>query len=119
MLWRLNIHAMIIFMLKCTLIAQISMKKTANNSVSILPAKQYDGIYVRNRHIYMKDVKSGMTRLPFDGTIKGKLFGQEVKYIQKWIDLAKKEGTANEKQALDKISVEQLFRHQKIYTAYT
>ena len=79
--------------------------------LSILPAKQYDGIYVRNRHIYMKDVKSGMTRLPFDGTIKGKLFGQEVKYIQKWIDLAKKEGTANEKiQALDKISVEQLLK---------
>ena len=79
--------------------------------LSILPAKQYDGIYVRNRHIYMKDVKSGMARLPFDGTIKGKLFGQEVKYIQKWIDLAKKEGTANEKiQALDKISVEQLLK---------
>ena len=79
--------------------------------LSILPAKQYDGIYVRNRHIYMKDVKSGMARLPFDGTIEGKLFGQEVKYIQKWIDLAKKEGTANEKiQALDKISVEQLLK---------
>ena len=79
--------------------------------LSILPAKQYDGIYVRNKHIYMKDVKSGMASLPFDGTIKGKLFGQEVKYIQKWIDLAKKEGTANEKiQALDKISVEQLLK---------
>ena len=56
--------------------------------LSILPAKQYDGIYVRNRHIYMNDVKSGRARLPFDGTIKGKLFGQEVKYIQKWIDLS-------------------------------
>ena len=79
--------------------------------LSILPAKQYDGIYVRNRHIYMKDVKSGMASLPFDGTIKGKLFGQEVKYIQKWIDLAKKEGAANEKiQALDRISVEQLLK---------
>ena len=77
--------------------------------LSILPAKQYDGIYVRNRHIDMKDIKSGAANLPFDGTMKGKLFGQEVKYIQKWIDLAKMEGIENEKiQALDRVSVEQL-----------
>ena len=56
--------------------------------LSILPAKQYDGIYVRNKHIYMKDLRSGKVKLPFDGTLKGKLFGQEVKYIQQWIDLA-------------------------------
>ena len=50
--------------------------------LSILPAKQYDGIYVRNKHMYMKDLRSGNAKLPFDGTLKGKLFGQEVKYIR-------------------------------------
>ena len=79
--------------------------------LSILPAKQYDGIYVRNKHMYMKDLRLGNAKLPFDGTLKGKLFGQEVKYIQQWIDLAKKEGVGSEKiQALDKISVEQLLK---------
>ena len=79
--------------------------------LSILPAKQYDGIYVRNKHIYMKDLRSGKVKLPFDGTLKGKLFGQEVKYIQQWIDLAKQEGINSQKiQSLDKISVEQLLK---------
>ena len=80
-------------------------------NLNILPAKQYDGIYVRNKHIYMKDLRSGKVKLPFDGTIKGKLFGQEVKFIQQWIDLAKKEGVNSQKiQSLDKISVEQLLK---------
>ena len=79
--------------------------------LKILPAKQYDGIYVRNKYIYMKDLKSGRVELPFDGTLKGKLFGQEVKYIKKWIDLANEKGIHNEKiQALDKISVEKLLK---------
>ena len=79
--------------------------------LKILPANQYDGIYVRNKHIHMNDIRSGMATLPFDGTIKGKLFGQEAKYIQKWIDLTKKEGVNSEKiQALDKVSVEQLLK---------
>ena len=80
-------------------------------NLTISPAKQYDGIYVRNKHIYMNDIRSGMASLPFDGTIKGKLFGQEVKYIQKWIEIAKKEGVNSKKiQALDKVSVEQLLK---------
>ena len=80
-------------------------------NLTISPAKQYDGIYVRNKHIYMNDIRSGLASLPFDGTIKGKLFGQEVKYIQKWIDIAKKEGVNSKKiQALDKVSVEQLLK---------
>jgi len=79
--------------------------------LNILPAKQYDGIYVRNKHIHMKNLVSGKSKLPFDGTLNGKLFGQEVKYIQKWIDLAKKEGVYNKQiLALDKISVEELLK---------
>ena len=79
--------------------------------LNILPAKQYDGIYVRNKHIHMNELRSGMATLPFNGTIKGKLFGQEAKYIQKWIDLTKKDGVNSEKiQALDKVSVEQLLK---------
>ena len=79
--------------------------------LNILPAKQYDGIYVRNKHINMDDLRSGKVKLPFDGAMRGKLFGQEVKYIQKWIDLVKKEGIDSKKvQSLDKLSVQQLLK---------
>ena len=83
--------------------------------LNILPAKQYDGIYVRNKHINMDDLRSGKVKLPFDGAIRGKLFGQEVKYIQKWIDLVKKEGIDSKKvQSLDKVSVQQLLKKENV-----
>jgi len=60
----------------------------------------------------MKGLRSGADVLPFKGTLKGKLFGQEVQYIQKWIDLVKKKGvTSPEVQALDKMSVEEILKH--------
>ena len=60
--------------------------------LKVLPAKQYDGVYVRGRRYSMKGIQSGTDLLPFEGIQKGKLFGQEVQYIQKWIDLVKQKG---------------------------
>ena len=46
-----------------------------------------------------------------EGALEGKLFGQEVQYIQKWIDLVKQKGIRSpEVQALDKISVEDILK---------
>ena len=80
--------------------------------LKVLPARQYDGVYVRGQKLTMKGLRSGADVLPFKGTLKGKLFGQEVQYIQKWIDLVKKKGvTSPEVQALDKMSVEEILKH--------
>ena len=80
--------------------------------LKVLPAKQYDGVFVRNQRLSMKGLRSGADLLPFKGTLKGKLFGQEVQYIQKWIDLVKKKGVNSpEVQALDKMSVEEILKH--------
>ena len=59
-------------------------------NLKILPAKQYDGVYVRENKLSMDRIRSGLDNLPYNGSIKGKLFGQEVQYIQKWIDLVNK-----------------------------
>jgi len=80
--------------------------------LKVLPARQYDGVFVRNQRLSMKGLRSGADVLPFKGTLKGKLFGQEVQYIQKWIDLVKKKGVNSpEVQALDKMSVEEILKH--------
>ena len=80
-------------------------------NLKVLPAKQYDGVYVRGKYLTMKGLKSGMDSLPFEGARSGQLFGQEVHYIQKWIDLVKQKGEHSpEVQALDKMSVEQMLK---------
>ncbi len=79
--------------------------------LKVLPAKQYDGVYVRVQRLTMEGLRSGKDLLPFKGTLKGKLFGQEVQYIQKWIDLVNQKGVSYpEVQALDKISVEEMLK---------
>ena len=79
--------------------------------LKVLPAKQYDGVYVRGRRLSMKGIQSEKDSLPFEGIQKGKLFGQEVQYIQKWIDLVKQKGeTSPEVLALDNISVEEVLK---------
>ena len=78
-------------------------------NLKVLPAKQYDGVYVRGQKSTMKGLQSGTDILPYEGTLKGKLFGQEVQYIQEWIELVKLKGIDSpEVQALDKISVEDI-----------
>ena len=77
--------------------------------LKILPAKQYDGVFLRGNRLSMKGLKSGVDLLPFEGTVEGKLFGQEVQYIQKWMDLVKEKGeNSPEVLALDKISIEEM-----------
>ena len=79
--------------------------------LKVLPAKQYDGVYVRGRRYSMKGIQSGTDLLPFEGIQKGKLFGQEVQYIQKWIDLVKQKGANSpEVLALDNMSVEEVLK---------
>ena len=79
--------------------------------LKVLPAKHYDGVYVRGKRLTMEGLRSGVDSLPFKGTLKGKLFGQEVQYIQKWIDLVNQKGVSSpEVQALDKISVEEILK---------
>ena len=80
-------------------------------NLKILPARQYDGIYVRGNKLSMDRIRSGIDNLPYNGSTKGKLFGQEVNYIQKWIDLVNKKGINSEEvQALDKLSVEDILK---------
>jgi len=79
--------------------------------LKVLPAKQYDGVYVRGQRLTMEGLRSGKDLLPFKGTLKGKLFGQEVQYIQKWIDLVNQKGVSSPKvQVLDKMSVEEMLK---------
>ena len=79
--------------------------------LNVLPAKQYDGVYVKGQRLSIEGLKSGKETLPYKGTHEGKLFGQEVKYIQKWIDLVKQKGVSSpEVQALDTRSVEDILK---------
>ena len=80
-------------------------------NLKILPAKQYDGVNVRDNKLSMDRIVSGDVTLPYTGTENGMLFGQEVKYIQKWINLVNRKGiNSSEVQALDKISVEDILK---------
>ena len=79
--------------------------------LKVLPAKQYDGVYLKGQTSTIEGLRSGRDLLPFKGALEGKLFGQEVQYIQKWIDLVKQKGISSpEVQALDKISVEDILK---------
>lgn len=79
--------------------------------LKILPAKQYDGVFVRNQHLSMAALKSGKHMLPFKGTQSGVLFGQEVPYIQKWIELLKAKGMESpEAMEMDKMSIESMLK---------
>ena len=80
-------------------------------NLTILPAKQYDGAYVRGKHLSMEGLKSGRLRLPYQGTHSGQLFGQEVPYIQQWIDLVKEKGEQSaDVLALDNLSIEAILK---------
>ena len=79
--------------------------------LKVLPAKQYDGVYVRGQRLTIEGLRLGTASLPFKGILEGKLFGQEVQYIQKWIDLVKQKGiNSPEVKVLDKMSVEEILK---------
>ena len=80
-------------------------------NLTILPAKQYDGAYVRGKHLSMEGLKSGRLKLPYQGINSGQLFGQEVPYIQQWIDLVKEKGEQSpDVLALDNLSIEEILK---------
>ena len=82
-----------------------------NFDLRVLPAKQYDGVYVKGNRFSMEGLKSGKDILPYDGILDGKLFGQEARYIQQWIDLVKQKGeNAPEVLALDNMSIEDMLQ---------
>ena len=79
--------------------------------LKILPAKQYDGVYVRGKRITMSDLISGKVNLPFKGTMGGKLFAQEAAYIQDWVKkVQNSDSLSREIQDLDNISVSEVLR---------
>src|SRR3990172_4663060 len=77
--------------------------------LKVLTAKLYDGIFVRGRKIAMKALKDGTATLPFEGTKKGQLFGQENEYVKRLTAMVKdRESPPPEIQKLDNLSVVEL-----------
>ncbi|MEM7349951.1 MAG: NAD(P)/FAD-dependent oxidoreductase [Acidobacteriota bacterium] len=72
-------------------------------------AKLYDGIYLRGRKIAMQALKTGAIDLPYEGTRRGQLFGQEMPYTRRLVEQIEDLGQLPEDIAqLDQHSVTQL-----------
>lgn len=81
--------------------------------LEILPAKQYDGIYVRGKKYGMADFKSLKQKLPFEGTEGGKLFGQEFNYVRHWVEkIVDPKKIPDDVLELDHLSAAQLLRKE-------
>ena len=81
--------------------------------LDILPAKLYDGIYVRGKKYDMADFKTFKQQLPYDGTVGGKLFGQEFEYVRHWVEKIKDPNDIpNDVMKLDRMSAAQLLRKE-------
>ncbi len=77
--------------------------------LKVLTAKLYDGVFVRGRKIAMKAIKDGTATLPYEGTKKGQLFGQETDYIKRLTAMVEdREAPPPEIQKLDNLSVVEL-----------
>ncbi|MGH9335276.1 MAG: flavin monoamine oxidase family protein, partial [Vicinamibacteria bacterium] len=67
------------------------------------------GVFVRGRKIAMKAIKDGSATLPFEGTKKGQLFGQETQYVKRLTAMVKdRENPPPEILKLDNLSVVEL-----------
>ena len=81
--------------------------------LDILPAKQYDGIYVRGKKYGMADFKAMKQILPYKGTVGGKLFGQEFEFVRHWVEKIKDPKNIPEDVLdLDNMSAAQLLRKE-------
>ncbi len=81
--------------------------------LDILPAKLYDGIYVRGKKYDMADFKTFKQQLPYDGTVGGKLFGQEFEYVRHWVEKIKDPNDIpSDVMKLDRMSAAQLLRKE-------
>ncbi len=81
--------------------------------LEILPAKQYDGIYVRGKKYGMNEFKEFKQQLPYVGTVGGKLFGQEFEYVQRYVEMiSDPSDLPDEVLELDNMSTAQLLRKE-------
>ncbi|NIO08278.1 MAG: FAD-dependent oxidoreductase [Deltaproteobacteria bacterium] len=92
--------------------------------LKVLTAKLYDGIFVRGQRIAMAALKSGKAALPYQGTVPGRLFGQEAQYTKQWVaKIRKKKPLHPEILKLDNLSVVELLLEggapQDIISLYT
>ena len=77
--------------------------------LEVLKAKLYDGIYLRGQRIPMQALKDGAVGLPYEGTRRGQLFGQEAAYTRRLVDTIEDlESLPDEIKKLDSVSVTQL-----------
>ena len=92
--------------------------------LKVLTAKLYDGIFLRGERIAMSALKSGKASLPYEGTVKGRLFGQEAQFTKRWVEKIKKtDNLPPEILKLDNLSVVELLLEggapQDIISLYT
>jgi monoamine oxidase len=77
--------------------------------LKVLTAKLYDGVFVRGRKIAMKAIKDKSATLPYEGVVKGRLFGQEAQYIKRLTAMIRdRESPPAEILKLDNLSVVEL-----------
>ncbi len=75
----------------------------------VMTAKLYDGIFVRGRRIAMRALKDGTAALPYEGTVRGQLFGQEAQYTRRLVArISDPARLPEEIRKLDNLSVTQL-----------
>ena len=53
--------------------------------LKVMTAKLYDGIFVRGKRISMEALKKGEVALPYEGTERGRLFGQEMQFTKELV----------------------------------
>ncbi len=92
--------------------------------LKVMTAKLYDGIFVRGKRISMAALKNKEVDLPYEGTERGKLFGQEAKYTKRLVEMIKDPmNLPPEILKLDNLSVVELLLQegapQDIITLYT
>lgn len=83
--------------------------------LEIPKAKLYDGVFVRGKRISMRALKAGEVALPYEGSQRGQLFGQEAQFTRRLVDRLRigKEGEVpGEIEALDRLSVVDLLRRE-------
>ncbi len=92
--------------------------------LKVMTAKLYDGIFVRGKRISMAALKNKEVDLPYEGTERGKLFGQEAKYTKRLVEMIKDPANLPpEILKLDNLSIVELLLQegapQDIITLYT
>ena len=81
--------------------------------LKVMTAKLYDGLFVRGQRIGMEALKKGEVDLPYEGTERGRLFGQEMQYTKELVQkIADPQNLPPEILKLDNLSVLELLLDQ-------